>query len=66
MIAAQLLQRDSNMRWLNYRGMILLTVPFIFLGVFIGLFECCLGTDGATAEYVVRPFIWAYRRKVGR
>jgi hypothetical protein len=44
--------------------MILLTIPFVLLGVFVGLGECILGTNGDVAEYVVRPFLWAYRRKV--
>ena len=52
------------MRRLNYGGMILLTVPFIFLGVLVGRFECFLRTDGATTDFVVKPFLWAYRRKV--
>jgi hypothetical protein len=43
--------------------MILLTLPFVIVGVFVGLFECCVGSDGATAEFVVKPFLWAYRRK---
>ena len=64
MISAQLQQRDLSMRRLNYGGMILLTVPFIFIGVLVGLFECCVGSDGSTAEFVAKPFLWAYRRKV--
>jgi hypothetical protein len=52
------------MRRLNYGGMILLTTPFIFLGLFVGLFECVVGTKGDAAEAVVKPFLWAYRRKV--
>ena len=64
MIVSQLQMRDVNMRRLNYGGMILLTTPFIFLGVLVGLFECVVGTDGAATETVVKPFLWAYRRKV--
>jgi hypothetical protein len=52
------------MQRLNYGSMILLTIPFVLLGLVIGLFECVVGSDGSTAEFVVRPFIWAYRRKV--
>ena len=62
MISAQ--PRDFDMRQLNYGVMILLTTPFVILGVFVGLFECIVGSDGATAEFVVKPFLWAYRRKV--
>lgn len=64
MITAQLQPRDLPMRRLNYGGMILLTIPFVFVGVLVGLAECVLGTNGDAAEYVVRPFLWAYRRKV--
>jgi len=64
MIAAQLQPRDLGMRRLNYGGMIILTLPFVILGVIVGLFECIVGSDGASAEYVVKPFLWAYRRKV--
>lgn len=64
MIAVQLQQREQSMRQLNYGGMIILTLPFVFVGVFVGLVECLLGTDGRAAEFVVKPFLWAYRRKV--
>jgi hypothetical protein len=52
------------MKKLNYAAMICLTVPFIFLGIAVGLFETCVGTDGAATELVARPFLWAYRRKM--
>lgn len=64
MIATQPQQRDLDMRRLNYGGMIILTLPFVILGVFVGLFECVVGTNGAAADFVVKPFLWAYRRKV--
>ena len=64
MIAVQLQSREPNMQRLNYGSMILLTIPFVLLGLVIGLFECVVGSDGSTAEFVLRPFIWAYRRKV--
>lgn len=51
------------MRRLNYGVVVALTVPFIALGVAVGLVELLLRQDGTAAEYVVTPFLWAYRRK---
>ena len=62
MIAGDLLC-DQEMKKLNYATMIFLTMPFVAFGICVGLFETCVGTDGAAAEFVVRPFLWAYRRK---
>jgi hypothetical protein len=55
--------RDVRRR-LNYWGVVALTTPFIALGIAIGLVELLLRMDGTAAEYVVGPFLWAYRRKV--
>jgi hypothetical protein len=52
------------MRRLNYGGMILLTTPFVIIAVVVGLLECVMGSDGATTDFIVKPFLWAYRRKV--
>ena len=64
MIAAQLQQRALPMRRLNFGGMIFLTLPFVIVAVFVGLVELALGSDGSAAEFIAKPFIWAYRRKV--
>lgn len=64
MIATQHHYRDLSMRRLNYYGMILLTTPFILIGVFVALFELVVGGDGTNAEFIAKPFLWAYRRKV--
>jgi len=53
---------DLEMKKLNYAAMIFLTMPFVVFGICVGLFETCVGTDGSAAEFVVRPFLWAYRR----
>jgi hypothetical protein len=55
---------ELSMKRFNYASMIILTLPFVLLGVLVGIFETCAGTDGATTERVAGPFLWAYRRKV--
>lgn len=55
---------DSDMKRLNYGAMIILTTPFVLIAVVVGLLECVMGSDGATTEFIVKPFLWAYRRKV--
>lgn len=53
------------MKRLNYTFWIVMTIPFVFLGVVTGLIETMLGTSGDFTTLVVKPFTWAYERKCG-
>ena len=51
------------LRRLNYYGLILLTTPCLWLAVVVGLAEMLLEDDGTIAKEIVRPFLWAVRRR---
>jgi hypothetical protein len=46
-----------------YSTLIFLTLPFIAVGVAVGLFELCCGTDGRASAFIAGPFLWAYDRQ---
>lgn len=47
---------------LKYYGIVILTVPFLWLGLLVALVELVLRGDGRVAAWVVSPFTWAIRR----
>lgn len=53
------------MKRLNYALGIIVTLPFVALGIVTGLIELLLKTNGDFTIWVVKPFTWAYERKVG-
>lgn len=53
------------MKRLNYALGILVTLPFAAMGIITGLVELLLKTNGDFTIWVVKPFTWAYERKVG-
>jgi len=50
---------------LNYAFWIIMTLPFVVLGIVTGITELMLGTSGSFTFFVVKPFTWAYERKCG-
>jgi hypothetical protein len=60
--ASDLVSSRTMGRRLLYYGLVLVTVPFLWLGVAVALFEIVIGTDGQGASWVVSPFTWALRR----
>ena len=52
------------MRRFKYWGVVVLTFPFLVVGVLTGLVECLLGSEGSGGVLIASPFLWAYRRKV--
>ena len=50
------------MRKISYYTLIVLTMPFLSIGIAVGLFELCCGTDGRASKFIARPFLWAYER----
>ena len=42
---------------------IVATLPFLLLALLVGLFERAVGTDGAAAAWVARPFLRAVERR---
>ena len=51
---------------LNYSLVLLLTVPFLIVAVFVALAELAMGLDGHIALLIANPFIWALERRVNR
>ena len=52
------------MKKLNYVVVLVLMMPFVPLSMVVGLIEVVLHRPSSWAEVVLKPFLWAYERKV--